>query len=201
MQIIFFSANVNRIEEWKKRDSNAKHFSFYDFESLQKHIDKFKDFIIIADYDSVASEINKIMTSNQVPNKLIILENAPEIVTGKMLISHGIKAYGNSRMLKIHYQQMIQSVAEGKVWTYPELTAALAKAAKKERLSPEAQELIEHRLTDKEKDVLSYILEGLTNDAIAKQLNITTRTVKAHVSSIFTKLHVNDRLSLVLLLK
>jgi DNA-binding NarL/FixJ family response regulator len=201
MQIIFFSANVNRIEEWKKRDRDANHFSFYDFESLQKHIDKFKDFIIVADYDSVASEINKLISSKEVPNKLIVLENTPEIVTGKMLISHGIKAYGNSRMLKIHYEQMIQSVAEGKVWTYPELTAALAKAAKKETLSPEAKELIEHRLTDKEKDVLSYVLEGLTNDAIAKQLHITTRTIKAHISSIFTKLHVNDRLSLVLLLK
>ncbi|MEN4052360.1 LuxR C-terminal-related transcriptional regulator [Sulfurimonas sp. NWX79] len=201
MQIIFFSANINRIEEWEKRDTDSKHFSFYDFESLQKHIDKFNNYIIIADYDSVAPEVNKMIASNQLPNKLIVLENAPEIVTGKMLISHGVKAYGNSRMLKVHYQQMIQSVADGKVWTYPELTAALAKTVKQEKLSDEAKELIEHRLTNKEKDVLFLVMEGLTNDAIANTLNITTRTVKAHISSIFSKLHVNDRLSLVLLLK
>jgi len=201
MQVIFFSTNINKIEEWKKRDDENQHFSFYDLESLQKHIEKFKNSIVIADYDSLAPEINKMITSNQIPERLIVLENAPEIITGKMLISHKIKAYGNSRMLKIHYQQMIKNVAEGTVWTYPELTAALAKAAKKEVLSAEAKELIEHRLTDKEKDVLSLVLEGLTNDAIANQLNITTRTVKAHISSIFSKLHVNDRLSLVLLLK
>jgi DNA-binding NarL/FixJ family response regulator len=32
-------------------------------------------------------------------------------------------------------------------------------------------------------------------------MDITTRTVKAHISAIFSKLHINDRVSLVLLLK
>ena len=201
MHILFFSANVNKIQEWENRDTDHKHFSFYDLESLQKHIEKFPDSVVIADYDSVALEINRLLISNQMIDKLIVLENAPEIVTGKMLITRGVKAYGNARMLQIHYKQMIESVIDSKVWTYPELTAALAKSANKDPLSSEAKELIDHRLSKQEKNVLFLVLEGLTNDTIAQKLEITPRTVKAHMSSIFSKLHVNDRLSLVLLLK
>jgi len=201
MQVIFFSADMNLIEEWKKRDQSSNIFVFYDKESLQKHIDKFKDAIVIADYDSFAPEINKMISSAELMEHLIVLEKVPEIITGKKLIASGIKAYGNSRMLQMHYKQMLESVKRGKVWTYPQLTAALTKSATSKKLSNEANELIEHRLTQKEKDVLYLVLEGLTNDAIAKKLGITTRTVKAHLSSIFAKLHVNDRLGLVLLLK
>jgi DNA-binding NarL/FixJ family response regulator len=201
MQKIFLSTDMNLLEEWKKRDTSEDVFIFDDLNSLLKHVSKFKDVLVIVDYDSFAPEINKMLSSANLINNLIVLEKVPEIITGKMLISKGIKAYGNSRMLRLHYEQMVQSVANKKVWTYPELTAALAKSSKQQKISKEAQELIEHRLTEKEKSVLYLILEGFTNDAIAKKLGITTRTVKAHISAIFSKLHVNDRLSLVLLLK
>ena len=160
-----------------------------------------KPSIIIADFDSIASDINKLITSDALPQNTIVLERTPEITAGKSLISRGIKAYGNSRMSNIHYLQMINAVSDGKVWTYPELTAALVQSATTEVLNENASQLVQNRLSPKELEVLYQILEGLTNDAIASKLDITTRTVKAHVSSIFSKLHVSDRISLVLLLK
>jgi DNA-binding NarL/FixJ family response regulator len=57
------------------------------------------------------------------------------------------------------------------------------------------------RLSKQETEVVKWVLQGLSNDAISQHLGITVRTVKAHISSIFSKLHVNDRLNLVLLLK
>ena len=104
-------------------------------------------------------------------------------------------------MLNVHFLQLIETVNDGNIWTYPELTSALIKGSKKITLNDEANELINSRLTQKEHEVILLILEGLTNSAISSELNITIRTVKAHVSSIFSKLHVNDRISLVLLLK
>ena len=89
----------------------------------------------------------------------------------------------------------------GNIWTYPELTSSLIKIENKSLLSDESTEIIENRLSGKEKEVIMLVLEGLTNDAIALKTGITVRTVKAHVSSIFSKLHVNDRVSLILLLK
>ncbi len=201
MKTIFFSSDMNIINEWKSRHDEKDVLEVADCETLLKEIEKLKEYVIVSDYDSVSHSINKMLASNTLPDKFIVLERVPEVITGKSLISKGIKAYGNARMLKIHYKQMLSTVIEGKIWTYPELTLALAKEAKRSSISDEAEELIEHRLTEKEKEVVYAILEGLTNEAIANELDITQRTVKAHIGSIFTKLHVNDRVSLILLLK
>ena len=155
--------------------------------------------LFIADYDSVASITNKLIQEDLLPEHMIILERQPTIATGKMLMSHGIKAYGNSRMLGLHLEQLIETVESGKVWMYPELMAAMIAQTNKKTLSIDTELL--GRLTEKEQEVTLLVLEGLTNDAIGRRLEITSRTVKAHLSSVFQKLHVNDRLSLVLLLK
>lgn len=202
MHVILFSSDLNTIDEWKKKN-NTSTLLFDNLNSLNSMLKEtnLKSFVLIADYDSVASDINRLISSNTLPKNVIVLERVPEITTGKMLISHGIKAYGNSKMLKHHYIQMLQTVKNEKVWTYPELTASLAKINKTNKLSDEANRLLQNRLTQKEIETLYHILEGLTNDAIAKIMSITPRTVKAHTSAIFSKLHVNDKVSLVLLLK
>ena len=200
MQLIFFSSNIDMIEELKQRHFIESSISYYDLESLYEEIKDNDEYILIVDYDSVANDFNKLISAGTIPSNTIVLEKAPEIATGKMLISHGVKAYGNIRMLTVHYIQMLQTVIDKKVWTYPELTSALAKNNKLS-ISDDSKELIQNRLTPKEIEVIYLILEGLTNSAIALKLDITTRTVKAHVGSIFAKLHVSDRLSLVLLLK
>jgi len=201
MKTIFFSTDMDMIQEYKARCQAKDTLEIADCETLFTSIEKLKEYIIISDYDSVSHSVNKMLAANTLPKNFIALERVPELVTGKMLIAKGVKAYGNSRMLKLHYDQMLSTVVAGKIWTYPELTIALAKEAKRSTLSEEAEALIEHRLTEKEKEVVYAILEGLTNDAIASELDITLRTVKAHISSIFTKLHINDRVSLILLLK
>jgi len=201
MPIIFLSSDTNIIEEWKQRHSIQSSSICEDIDSIVHELENNEDAIFIADYDSVASDINNLISSNTLPENIIVLEREPEITTGKMLISHGAKAYGNSRMLTQHYLQMIQAVIDGKIWTYPALTAKLTETINKASLNNDAKELLERRLSLKEQEVVYLILEGLINDAIASRLGITTRTVKAHISSIFSKLHINDRVSLVLLLK
>ena len=48
-------------------------------------------------------------------------------------------------------------------------------------------------LTPRERDVLELIARGLDNAAIAARLHITSKTVRNHVSNIFTKLGVGHR--------
>lgn len=202
MQIIFFGANMDMIDEWKSKHSLEDSFSCYDKRSLQKVLKGLlKPAIIIVDLDSVAIDFNKLISSNTLPQNTVVLEKTPEITVGKSLISRGVKAYGNSKMSNVNFSQMIQVVSNEKVWTYPQLTASLAKSATAPLISDDASELVNNRLSPKELEVIYLVLEGLTNDTIALKLDITTRTVKAHVSSIFSKLHVSDRISLVLLLK
>lgn len=48
-------------------------------------------------------------------------------------------------------------------------------------------------LTAREEDVLRFLVRGDCNKGIARQLDISTHTVKAHVSRIFEKLHARSR--------
>ncbi len=48
-------------------------------------------------------------------------------------------------------------------------------------------------LTDREREVLGLVRDGLANKQIARRLGISERTVKAHLTSVFQRLGVSDR--------
>lgn len=52
-------------------------------------------------------------------------------------------------------------------------------------------------LSDRELQVLELVASGLTNQDIAKNLDISKRTVDSHISNILTKTDTNNRVSLV----
>jgi DNA-binding NarL/FixJ family response regulator len=49
------------------------------------------------------------------------------------------------------------------------------------------------QLSDREREVLVLVADGLANKQIARHLGITERTVKAHLTSIFSTIGVTDR--------
>lgn len=53
-------------------------------------------------------------------------------------------------------------------------------------------------LTEREREVALAVALGQTNKEVARHLDITERTVKAHLGSVFNKLGVRDRLQLIL---
>jgi DNA-binding NarL/FixJ family response regulator len=52
-------------------------------------------------------------------------------------------------------------------------------------------------LTPREKQILQHMSEGLPNKTIARRLTISERTVTTHVANIYSKLHVNNRVSAI----
>lgn len=58
--------------------------------------------------------------------------------------------------------------------------------------------LVGWNLTDRETDVAASLIEGLSNRHIARKLQISERTVKNHLHSIFGKLDVGDRTQAVI---
>jgi NarL family two-component system response regulator LiaR len=91
-----------------------------------------------------------------------------------------------------------------------ELAEAIRRAHEGEStLSPEAaQTLIQattrppalgHDLTDREREVLALMIEGLNNREIGEKLVISSSTVKNHVSSILSKLETTSRTQAVAL--
>jgi two-component system nitrate/nitrite response regulator NarL len=94
----------------------------------------------------------------------------------------------------------IRRVHEGEVWfdrsmISTVLTDVLNQRAAKE-FDPENAKL--ESLTDRERQVITLVSEGLRNKQIAERLFISDTTVRHHLTSIFSKLDVSDRLELVI---
>jgi DNA-binding NarL/FixJ family response regulator len=53
-------------------------------------------------------------------------------------------------------------------------------------------------LTDREREVLALIAKGYTNTSIAEQLSLSPKTVRNHISNVFSKLQVADRTQAIL---
>ena len=53
-------------------------------------------------------------------------------------------------------------------------------------------------LTDREREVLTLVARGLSNDDIAAALTISIKTVKTHIGNLLAKLHARDRAQLVI---
>lgn len=53
-------------------------------------------------------------------------------------------------------------------------------------------------LTEREREILNLLAQGLTNQQIANKLVISHKTVRNHVSNIFNKLHVADRVQAII---
>ena len=53
-------------------------------------------------------------------------------------------------------------------------------------------------LTERENEILTLIAQGVSNHEIAEQLNISLKTVRNHVSNIYNKMQVTDRVQAVL---
>lgn len=52
------------------------------------------------------------------------------------------------------------------------------------------------KLTPREKQIISYLVKGLTNAEIAKEIGISPHTVKAHIASILRKMRIKNRIQL-----
>jgi two-component system, NarL family, response regulator DegU len=88
--------------------------------------------------------------------------------------------------------EAIRNVYHGQSYIQSNMTKELVKEFNRVTLH-EKDKNEENNLTIREVEVLELIAEGMINKEIAKQLYISEKTVKNHVSNIFKKLNVSDR--------
>jgi DNA-binding NarL/FixJ family response regulator len=92
----------------------------------------------------------------------------------------------------------IHTVAGGEALLSPSVTRRVIKRmAREPGVEPREQRLEE--LTDREREVLELIANGLTNAEIAERLVIEESTVKTHVKRVLMKLDLRDRVQAVIL--
>ncbi len=85
----------------------------------------------------------------------------------------------------------IRAVANGEALFGPTIATRLMDFFSASR--PQSLAQIFPELTEREHEVLNLVAQGLNNQNIARQLSIQEKTVRNHVSNIFSKLQVADR--------
>lgn len=91
--------------------------------------------------------------------------------------------------------EAIRTVAEGESVIHPSMTKKLL-SFHQQKSGMEGEKSDE--LSEREKEVLMCLLEGLSNKEIAGRLFISDKTVKIHVSKIFKKLNVKSRSQVII---
>ena len=99
--------------------------------------------------------------------------------------------------------QAVKMVQKGEVWVGRKVISHLLDTLvslteqQRNRSLPKADPSLDV-LTPREKEIVQQIGGGSSNKEIAHQLHVSEKTVKAHLTSIFRKLGVSDRLHLAL---
>ena len=112
-----------------------------------------------------------------------------------------IRAGAMGIVLKEHAAEVlikaINKVHQGEVWLDRSMMGAvLDEMTQAPEIDPEVARIA--GLTDREREVIALIAEGLRNKQIGLRLSISETTVTHHLSSIFSKLDVSDRLQLII---
>jgi DNA-binding NarL/FixJ family response regulator len=95
--------------------------------------------------------------------------------------------------------QAIRVVARGDALLSPSVTRRLITDVARRPEPPPASGQVLSALTDREREVMALVAEGMSNDEIAARLFLSPLTSKTHVSRIMTKLNARDRAQLVVI--
>jgi DNA-binding NarL/FixJ family response regulator len=113
-------------------------------------------------------------------------------------LKDGARGYFNEDLPLDKFDEALQLILHGEVWVERYVISGLIdELTHKPTISDEQKQALE-TLSSKEGEVAKLVSHGATNKMIARQLSITERTVKAHLTSIFNKMGLKDRLSLAI---
>ncbi len=129
-----------------------------------------------------------------------VCSDNPNVTEMLECVEAGCRAYCNSYMQASNYQQMLRLLSNGQSWFPPNLLAQTFNLAHQSIKGKDTDALLQP-LTEREKEVALAVSQGLSNRNISEQFKISERTVKAHLTNIFAKLDIKDRVALVIYLR
>ncbi|MBU0665083.1 MAG: response regulator transcription factor [Proteobacteria bacterium] len=199
MTIVVSSANASTRERWKQILQDGHQLLEVASVAELKNIVKHQEIALILLHRSM---VDMNLISNITESRCFVLSDIPDDNEAIMLLRHGAVGYANTYISAVRLREAVNIAISGRVWVGQKLMQKIIRGTthaidqqRAETTSPE------HKLSDREWEVALLVSKGNSNLEIAAELNISERTVKAHISSIFKKTKTESRLQLALYVK
>jgi len=189
---IFNEAISNIIEHESDIEMRA---SFLHYDELISY-DNFKDIdvLIIDSYDSefdFKEALNIIREGNSNAKTLVLIYTDDPLFKQK-IISLGISGYLSYFSSLKQLIQAIKAIFNGEIWAERKI---LSNVLSKEIPKKKNINLV-NTLTKRELEIIKLVIESKSNKEVSKVLFISENTVKSHLSKIYKKIGVNNRMQL-----
>ncbi len=156
----------------------------------QRHID-----IVLLDFDlgqRDGTQFMRLAKGQGFEGKVLVVTAGLEEREAAELIRNGISGIFMKHNSAVLLAQGIRDVMAGKVWFDQELLRAAMDGSARPLPEPQSEQF-----TQRERQVLSYVFEGLANKEIAARIGVSESSVKATLQQLFSKTGVRTRSQLV----
>jgi two-component system nitrate/nitrite response regulator NarL len=135
--------------------------------------------------------------------KIIFITSNPSENEAISALKAGAVGYCTGDIDPTLTRKAVEMVQKGEIWVARNIVRRLVDevislSERKAKVYPAKLDDQLNGLTTREREVVQSIIVGGTNKEIANRLNIAEKTVKGHLTSIFRKLNLSDRLGLAL---
>jgi DNA-binding NarL/FixJ family response regulator len=203
--LMIASSSQDRLVSWKQQLNGfvSTTLAIENLDTLGENVIQFKPKVTLLDCDLLGpDDVANLSRISAQTNIIIIGHNISE-ETEWRLLKAGIRGCCKNDADPELLKQIVMTVHNGELWIRRTLTCRLIDelSTKKAANMPYQVSLgMLSKLTQREYDIAERVGSGDSNKIIAKACGITERTVKAHLTEVFLKLGVSDRLNLALVL-
>ena len=156
--------------------------------------------LFVLDFDAAPANewLAEIRAANAEARVIVLVGSRdPEIARRAVLAgASGVVLKDNS---PDHLLKAILKVHDGELWvdraTSAQLISDLAARRRQHAADPDIKKI--RSLTPRERELVALVTEGLSNKQMATRLRVSEHTIRHHLTSIFAKLGLSDRLALV----
>jgi DNA-binding NarL/FixJ family response regulator len=203
--LIIASSCHNRLASWKQELNGFVNSTIVinSLSSLRNDILHIKPKVMLLDYESIGSNGASSLSNICSETKIIVIGNDISEEMEWQFLKAGVRGCCRNDVDPKFLKQVVMAVHDGELWIRRTLTCRLidelGRTTARNRAYRASYGLL-NKLTQREYDIAVRVGNGESNKQIAKACGITERTVKAHLTEVFLKLGVTDRLNLALVL-
>jgi len=185
-------------QRWSEAFPDGSVISSMDDPALAAADSLWLDLSATANGEPAAGRVARVRAAATLQCPVVAMTASPTEVDAFALLQAGARGYCHVEAAVEQLREIAPAVEHGGLWMPPALMQRLLSVSTRHAPGAGVVAADTGRLTSRERMVAEAVARGASNREIAEQLKVSERTVKAHLTAIFDKLELRDRVQLAL---